>query len=71
MTKKDTWTCQHFSLSNPAGKSATDLPKLLRRVAKAMEKQKIKAMDVLDVTTSYEMTGDGPWWSVTVFYSKS
>jgi hypothetical protein len=70
MAKKDKWTCQHFSMGNPAGKTATDLPRLLRRVAKEIERMEISAMDILDLTIASDMTADGPWWSVTVYFSK-
>lgn len=28
-------------------------------------------MELLDVTVSQETTADGPWWSVTVYWSDS
>jgi len=63
------WSCQHFSLSNPKGETAGNLPELLRRVASAIEERQIDPMDLLDVTVHQEMTADGPWWSVTVYWS--
>ena len=59
----DKWSCQHFSLANPLRRGATDLPKLLRRVATEIEKRDIGPMDLLD------LTGDGPWWSATIYWS--
>jgi hypothetical protein len=65
----DKWSCQHFSLANPLRRGATDLPKLLRRVATEIEKRDISPMDLLDLTIHQEMTGDRPWWSATVYWS--
>lgn len=62
-------TAQHFSLSNPRLDGAGDLPRLLRRVADEIEARDIAPMDLLDVTVSSEMTADGPWWAVTVYWS--
>jgi hypothetical protein len=63
------WSCQHFGISNPRHSGATDLPKLLRRVATQIEKLGIDPMDILDLTISQEMTEDGPWWSATLYWS--
>ena len=63
------YSCQHFSLSNPEDDGADDLPRLLRRVADVMEEYDILPADILDLTVSQEMTDDGPWWSVTVYWS--
>jgi hypothetical protein len=67
MTNK--WSCQHFSLANPRRRGADDLPKLLRHVATEIERHKIQPMDLLDVTIHQEITGKGPWWSATVYWS--
>jgi hypothetical protein len=56
-------------LANPLHDGASDLPRLLRRVADAIEEHGILPMDILDLTVSEEITGDGPWWSVTVYWS--
>ena len=53
----DKWSCQHFSLANPLHRGATDLPKLLRRVATEIETRHIGPMDLLDLTIHQEMTG--------------
>jgi hypothetical protein len=45
----DKWSCQHFSLANPLNRGATDLPKLLRRVATEIEKRDIGPMELLDL----------------------
>jgi len=65
----DKWSCQHFSLANPLNRGASDLPKLLRRVATEIEKRDIGPMDLLDLTIHQEMTGAGSWWSATVYWS--
>jgi hypothetical protein len=63
------WTCQHFALANPIDDGRSDLPKLLRRVAEEIEARGIQAMDILDLTIRSEMTADGPWWSITLYWS--
>jgi hypothetical protein len=63
------WSCQHFSLGNPRKDGASDLPRLLRRFADEIEIRQIKAMDILDLTVSQEMTEDGPWWSTSLYWS--
>ena len=65
----DKWSCQHFSLANPLNRGASDLPKLLRRVATEIEKRDIGPMDLLDLTIHQEMTGAGSWWSATVYWA--
>lgn len=65
----DRWACSHFSLGNPRDDGATDLPRLLRRLADEMERRRLDPLDILDVTVSQEMTEDGPWWSATVYWS--
>ena len=60
------WPSRHFSLSNPRDDGASDLPRLLRRAADAIEDQGITPMQMLDINLHHEMTEDGPWWSVTV-----
>jgi len=64
------WPSRHFSLSNPRDDGPTDLPRLLRRVADAIEEAGITPMEMLDLTLQYEMTENGPWWSVTVYWSR-
>ncbi len=65
----DHWPCRHFSLANPREDGATDLPRLFRRLADEVERLEIESLDVLDVTVSHEMTEDGPWWSVTLYWT--
>jgi hypothetical protein len=41
----DRWSCQRFSLSNPSGADAGNLPLLLRRLAEQIEAQQIVSTD--------------------------
>ncbi len=61
--------CQHFSLANAHDDRPSDLPRLLRRIADEIEAREIAPMEILDLTISQETTEDGPWWSVTVYWS--
>jgi hypothetical protein len=65
----DSWPSRHFSISNPRANDVTDLPALLRRAAAEIERQQIKADEVLVVTIDQEITEDGPWWSATVVWA--
>ncbi|HEY4411264.1 MAG TPA: hypothetical protein VGO87_15425 [Acidimicrobiia bacterium] len=38
-------------------------------MADVIEEYDIAPMDILDLTVSQEITGEGPWWSVTVYWS--
>ncbi len=64
----ESWTCRHFTLGNPRNDGSTDLPRLLRRVADEIDARAILPMDILDMTVSHEITEDGPWWSVTLYW---
>ena len=52
------WTCSHFSLSNPKGKRQGDLPMLSRRPATRIAGLGENAM-ILDVTIADEVTDLG------------
>ena len=65
----DSWSSLRFSLANPRNDGATDLPRLLRRLADEIERREIDAMDILDLTVSNEVIEDGPWWSATLYWS--
>jgi hypothetical protein len=65
----ESWTAHHFSLANALDDRPDDLPYLLRRLAEAIEERRIAPDDVLDVTIAQEVTGDGRWWSATVYWS--
>jgi len=62
------WAGQHFSMGNPRTDGATDLPKLLRRMATEIVERQIDARDILDLTISREMIEEGPWWSATLYW---
>ncbi|GAA2717061.1 hypothetical protein [Actinoplanes palleronii] len=53
----------------PVDDGSSDLPRLLRRTADEIEKRNLESMDIFDLTTSQEMTADGPWWSATIYWS--
>jgi hypothetical protein len=65
----DQWSCSHFSISNARNDSTSNLLELLRRIAAEIERREISPMDILDVTIASEITGDGPWWSGSVYWS--
>ena len=69
LVTSDQWTCQHFSLANALDDRPSDLPHLLRRIADELDRLQVRPMELLDVTIAGEMTGDGPWWSATVYWS--
>jgi hypothetical protein len=60
------YSARHFSQSNPAGAGQGDLPALLRRVADTLET--LGPVEVLDVVHHSEVTADGDWPSLTVYY---
>jgi hypothetical protein len=62
-------TAEHFSQANPAGRGQDDVPSLLRRVAKSLEK--IGPVDVQDLILHTEMTAEGPWHSLIVYFQRS
>ena len=61
------WTARHFSQANPKGDGQGDVPALLRRVAGAIED--LGKVRVLDIVMHTEVTGDGDWHSLTVYFS--
>ncbi len=38
-------------------------------MADVIEEYGIRPVDILDFTVSQEIVADGPWWSVTVYWS--
>jgi hypothetical protein len=42
---------------------------LLRRIAAEIEDRRITAEELLDLTVHQEITADGPYWSVTLYWS--
>jgi hypothetical protein len=65
----ESWPAQHFSLSNPIDDGTDDLPRLLRRIATAIDELKVDPMDILDLTISQDISENGPWWSATLYWS--
>lgn len=61
-------TVRHFSQANPRGHGQDDLPALLRRVADTIES--LGDVEVLDVTFHAEVTPEGDWHSMTVYYDR-
>jgi hypothetical protein len=59
-------TTEHFSQANPAGLGQDDIPSLLRRVAETVEA--IGPVEVEDLILHTEVTDDGPWYSLTVYF---
>jgi len=63
---EERWTVEHFSQSNPEGRGQDDVPALLRRVADSVER--LGQINVQDLVLHNEITGDGSWFSITVYY---
>lgn len=61
-----TWTVHHFSQANPEDPGQANVPALLRRVADTVEG--LGEVQVLDLVMHTEMTEDGDWHSLTVYY---
>ncbi|HEY1778304.1 MAG TPA: hypothetical protein VGG41_19265 [Solirubrobacteraceae bacterium] len=60
------WTINRFSQANPEGPGQDDVPALLRRVADSLEG--LGPVRVQDLVFHTEVTADGSWHSVTVYY---
>lgn len=60
------WSIFHFSQSNPAGPGQSDVPALLRRVADSVEA--LGEVTVQDIVFHDEVTEDGTWPSMTVYF---
>ena len=56
-------------IANALDDRPDDLAHLLRRVADEIDRQGLRPNALLDVTISQEITGDGPWWSATVYWA--
>ncbi len=59
-------TIRNFSQANPRGPGQDDVPALLRRVAQSIEE--LGDVRVQDVTFGTEVTEDGPWHDLTVYF---
>jgi hypothetical protein len=64
----ESWTVEHFSQANPRGGDQGDVPALLRRVADSIEG--LGPLDVQDLVLHTEVTEDGDWHSVTVYFHR-
>lgn len=62
----ESWSVRHFSQANPKGAGQGDVPALLRRVADSIEA--FGDVEVQDVTFGTEITEDGPWHHLTVYF---
>ena len=62
------WTVNCFAQSNPKGPRQGDVPALLRRVAVTVEE--LGAIEVQGMTMDTEITEDGPWPSLNVYYQR-
>ena len=67
--KMKKWTAEHFSQGNPAGRSQSDVPSLLRRVAATLEE--IGPVEVQDLILHTEVTAGGPHHSLTVYFHRA
>ncbi|MBL1076043.1 hypothetical protein JK358_16720 [Nocardia sp. 2] len=63
------YTINHFSQANPAGPGQGDIPRLLRTVAATIES--LGDVTVSDLIMHTEITADGPWPSITVYYDQA
>jgi len=61
------WTINHFSQANPEGAGQADVAALLRRVAGSLDS--LGSIEVQDLVLHTEVTADGPWHSITVYYT--
>ncbi|GAA0357836.1 hypothetical protein GCM10009530_03840 [Microbispora corallina] len=66
MSERITWTMHHFSPANPKGHQQGDVPALLRRVADSIED--LGDVEVHDLIMHTEITAEGPWPSLTVYF---
>jgi hypothetical protein len=60
------WNAKHFSQANPRGRGQGNVPRLLRRVANTLAI--LGEIEVQDLVMHTEITPDGAWPSVTVYY---
>ena len=60
---------EHFSQANPVGKGQGDVPALLRRVADSIDA--LGEVEVQDLVMHTEITEDGDWPSLTVYFHSS
>ncbi len=58
--------CRYFAQANPKGEGQGNVPALLRRGADSVESLGI--VSVQDITFETEVTEDGSWHSMTVYF---
>lgn len=64
---KPQYPISHFSQANPAGAGQGNVVALLRAVADTIES--LGDVTVQDLVLHTDVTADGPWPSITVYYS--
>jgi hypothetical protein len=64
----ESWSIRHFSQGNAEGPEQGDVPRLLRRVADSIEA--LGEVEVQDLAFHTEITADGPWHSITVYFHR-
>jgi hypothetical protein len=69
MSKRTSWTVEHFSQANPAGESQGDVPALLRRVADSIDA--LGEVEVQDLVLHTEVTEGRDWHSLTVYFHRA
>jgi hypothetical protein len=66
---KTEYTALHFSQANPRGPGQGDVPMLLRTIASTL--QELGDVTVQDLVLHTEVTAEGDWPSITVYYTKA
>jgi len=69
MSERTSWAVEHFSQANPAGKDQGDVPALQRRVADSIDA--LGEVEVQDLVMHTEVTENGDWHSLTVYFHRS
>ncbi|WP_029900806.1 hypothetical protein [Nocardia brasiliensis] len=65
---KTEYSALHFSQANPRGPEQGDVPALLRTIAATLEE--LGQVSVQDLVLHNEVTAEGDWPSVTVYYTR-
>ena len=66
---RQSWAVRHFSQANPQGDGQGSVPSLLRAVADTIEG--LGTVDIQDIAFHREVTTDGDWVSMTVYFHES
>ena len=69
MTRPDEWTCSHFGISIPRGRTQGDSWRLLGRLATSISALGPDTM-TLDATLNDKIDENGPWWTASVYYAR-